>query len=223
MSNKENTGIIKWESSTILKVGNQITITNKLLYNSFDYLKWWEDLEREWKNRFIACIELEIAWINLGRVLQEREFTQDELRVKKIFENYNQGDNEDNYIPNIEAIKYLIRMTKKIIVFNEVKNLEPLKLFTELEELEVRDIEIESLEPLFRLQKLKELNLSKANIGRIEIAEFRERNPNCIVIIPELMAKENEIFAKMIWDKAEKLKAKLKAEGLQKDSMKSDD
>ena len=202
----EGSEIVKRDSSLLQKVGNQIVITNKLLYDNFDYLKWWDELFIGWKKIFNGHLLTEIGLINFKHAFEKTEYSQEELDVL-IFSD--EVDSKE-YILSLDAIKYLIRTKEIEFGGNDITQLEPLKIFKYLGKLKFENVGIMSLEPLYRLNNLKELDLSKANIGRFEIYEFRKRNPNCNVILPENIKTKYDEFEKKLDAITENINNKLK-------------
>ncbi len=174
----EENKLIKIEGKELQKIGNQIAITNKLLQNSFDYLKWWEGLENIWKKYFLAYLALELSLVNLKHVLKKTEYTKEELFILQYCVNIKKED----YEMNAEIIKYLFGIKKISFRWKEIIDLEPLIVFADLEELQFTMAEIKTLNPLKSLKKLKLLDCTGAKIAEEEIAQFKRVHPDCKVI-----------------------------------------
>ena len=190
MSEEENKSLIKKESAFVEKVGNQIAVTNKLLLtiDSIDYLKWWDELDDNWKVCFTFYIKRAILKID-RKIRQGKECTYTELMVSK----YIAGN--DNFKISIGDIKYLLSL-KSIDLVRNVPDLIPLKLFAELEELEITTLENKSLAPLQSLKKLKLFDCSGGIFSKEEIEQFKKDHPNCEVVTSEEKNLAREYFEK---------------------------
>jgi hypothetical protein len=174
----EENKLIKIEGEELQKIGKQIAITNKLLQNSFDYLKWWEDLENIWKKYFLAYLALELARVNLKHALKKTEYSKEELFILQ----YSVNIEKEDYKMKSELIKYLFGIKKISFRWKEIIDLKPLSVFADLEELQFTKAEIKTLNPLKSLRKLKMLDCTGAKIAQEEIEEFKRVHPNCKVI-----------------------------------------
>lgn len=187
----EENKLVKFEAGALQKLGNAIAITNKLLQKSFDYLKWWNDLDDNWKESFIRVSIFKVSEIELHYNFDEREYSRSESNFINVITNYKKGGRKlNNFVMNTEAIKFLLSFKKIEIASFGFKNncdLTPLKLFDDIEELEIHYTGISSLKPLKDLKNLKLLDCSKImwsdeEISKKEIEQFKKDHPNCKVI-----------------------------------------
>lgn len=170
-------GLIKIENQ-LEKVGNQIAITNKLLVDSTDYMKWWADLPEIWKSLFRPKIERERLGLELKSIYQPEKLTIQEkqlLPIKEIF--------EDNSISvRIEFLRYLSKTTSLTIGRQHgftLPDLNPLKIFLNLEEIDFINATIEDIMSLKFLPNLKSLYFSRSKVKREQIEEIKTGNLNC--------------------------------------------
>ena len=173
----DNNSIIKKDSAFVQKVGNQIAVTNKLLQNSFDYLKWWNELDENWKKSLILQVNLKSALI---RTLNKTgEYTTSEMRILKFSENNRNDD------IGIESVTYLLSLKEISLYYEyEICDFKSIKHFSELEEIKIgKQNEIKNLESLIFLKNLKKINIPEPKINKEEIEQFIKDHPNCEVIL----------------------------------------
>jgi hypothetical protein len=178
----EKKAIVKRDFAFIQKVGNQIAITNKLLQDDFDYLKWWHELDKSFRRLLLGYFELEIRLDEIVSKYVPREENEIVSIFKDEIDNATTSENEnENYLLSEKAIKYITKF-KRISLHNSIVNLESLRIFTDLEKLKFSDYTFKNLEPLNSLKKLKVLDCSKAVINPDEIVKFKMSHPDCEVI-----------------------------------------
>ena len=168
---------IQPESANLIKVGNSISITNKLLFESGQ--EWWNHLPQIWKKIFNA---------HIGKISNYPKFNSIDIScngsneppssndLEKIFQikkmEYHFFDNHDSGIENIESI-YPIDKLKNLnelrfstcqgINWNEeVKKISPL---SHLRILEVSNTySLQNLDKLKNLDRLEKLYIKNNNI-----------------------------------------------------------
>ena len=106
---KENK-LVKYQSGQLQKVGNQIAVTNKLLRNDFDYLKWWDELEIAWKQIFQAQLKFQLALVSLKHKLKKTGMTQQESSAFEFIKSKDEAD----YSMNVPTIKCLVEIPRKV-------------------------------------------------------------------------------------------------------------
>jgi hypothetical protein len=204
MDSKEK-GIIKKESAFVQKVSNQISITNKLLNGDFDYLKWWNELEVIWKDKFLMLLRLECSKLRLKKALIEKDQRNEDLTaIEKRMLNYNIEDIESNdrIESKKEIIQYLLKMKDFILggqnefVLNDLKALTSV---TELEKIHFINANVKDIAGLYSLKKLKSLEITRSKISKSEIEKFKETHLDCKIIYEDL-AKEYSIKGKECYE-----------------------
>ncbi|MCX6351404.1 MAG: hypothetical protein NTX03_06055 [Bacteroidetes bacterium] len=101
--------LITQGENSVLKIGNQIAITNKLLDIGFDYVKWWDELENYNNKRIIELrIEISIVLDGMLETMGKEELTIEEVPLytsEKKFE-------LNNYRTKFELLKNFMKLSK---------------------------------------------------------------------------------------------------------------
>ncbi|HLG35691.1 MAG TPA: hypothetical protein VI757_12485 [Bacteroidia bacterium] len=195
MNEEKNKSIVKKESALVKRLGEQISITNKLLIYSFDYIDWWNNLDEKLKLFLRLTLALKVAIANHPE--ESKKLSKEDIAKAIILKkNVDFGEN----VMSVNAIKYLLSW--KSIPAHALNDLEPVHLFSELEQLTLPEIEVKDLAPLNSLKQLKLLDISKAIVNEKELEVFKRMHPECKIIANELLSNEvKEKLAKEYFEK----------------------
>ncbi|MCX6351406.1 MAG: hypothetical protein NTX03_06065 [Bacteroidetes bacterium] len=175
--------ITKYGNRELEKIGNQITITNKLLDNGFDYLRWYYSLDECWRNPIYLIIKILLKADEGETILRNPAIKRDDTLVytfEKEFEANNQASKRELIKISLEFKSIHIGYSSKRSI---LVNLSLLIMFPNVEELVIFNCEILTLYIKPGTKGIKKLIMNKSKINPIELDKFSKANPNCEITI----------------------------------------
>jgi Leucine-rich repeat (LRR) protein len=160
----------------------------KYLYRAEQQMeKELEDFHKYWDDQAMYDYSPE----KLRRLEEEHQRYQEEeaelfdgtvsLKYLEKLENLRELQLENHQFTDFETISKLKKLRVLFLGTVEEKNIAPLQYLTELEELFCDSAKVADLSPLYHLKHLKFVSVSRENLTPEAIAEFKAKQPNCIL------------------------------------------
>jgi len=199
-----NNSLVPIHNTGLIKVGNIIKITDKIISeSSFEvYKSWWEELDKEWKSIFLLQLGLfeEYFTDNLMDRIINLEFLSCSIIEKKdnIYISHTPQIKEllpllklcnlkrlsccNKSIIDITPLKQLNKLEELWLSWCPINDISPISELTNLKYLYLKGTNIKTIKPLYNLKSLKFISLQGLNIPLSEVENLKNINPNCNIL-----------------------------------------
>lgn len=199
--NKIENSLIPIGSTGLVRVGNSIDITNKILLESREQelFSWWNLMSNEWQLIFrlqIGLFSNNVSYNALKKITKLNNLSCSNIKIENgIFTSFTpqiydltpiKKLNElrvfsccAKKLNGINQLSHLLNLEKLWLSWSTVEDLTPLDNLLNLKELYLQGTKVKTLKPLMKLKSLNYLSVIGVDLPTSEIEEFKFINPSC--------------------------------------------